>query len=53
MLAEIKTRDERDSSRAHAPLAAAADAYVLDSSALSRDEVLARAIAYVETRKLR
>lgn len=51
VLAEITSRDERDRSRAHAPLVPAADAYVLDSSDLSRDEALARAIAYVETRK--
>lgn len=53
VLAEIKARDERDRSRAHAPLIPAGDAYVLDSSTLSREEVLAKAIAYVETRKAR
>ena len=51
VLAEIKARDARDSSRAHAPLVPAGDAYVLDSSMLSREEALAKAIAYVETRK--
>ncbi|QIG48356.1 (d)CMP kinase [Nordella sp. HKS 07] len=51
VLADIQARDERDRSRAHAPLIPAADAYVLDSSALSREEALAKAIAYVETRK--
>lgn len=53
VLAEIKARDERDSSRAHAPLIPARDAYVLDSSHLSREAALAKAIAYVETRKSR
>ena len=53
VLAEIKARDERDSTRAHAPLIPARDAYVLDSSDLSREAALARAIAYVETRKSR
>ncbi len=53
VLAEIKARDERDSNRAHAPLVPAGDAYVLDSSDLSRDEALAKAIAFVETRKRR
>lgn len=52
VLAEITARDARDRSRAHAPLVPAADAYVLDSSDLSRDEALALAIAYVETRKV-
>lgn len=51
VLAEIKARDERDRTRAHAPLIPAADAYVLDSSNLSRDEALAKAIAYVETQR--
>lgn len=51
VLAEITARDERDRSRAYAPLVPAADAFVLDSSSLSRDEALAKAIAYVETRK--
>lgn len=51
VLAEIKARDERDRNRAHAPLVPADDAYVLDSSDLSRDEALAKAIAFVETRK--
>lgn len=51
VLAEITARDARDSNRAHAPLVPAADAFVLDSSDLSREAALARAIAYVETRK--
>lgn len=53
VLAEIKARDARDSSRAHAPLIPARDAYVLDSSDLSREEALAKAIAFVEARKPR
>ena len=51
VLAEIRARDERDRSRAHAPLIPAADAYVLDSTDLTREEALAAAIAYVESRK--
>jgi len=41
VLAEMKRRDHIDSHREHAPLAAASDAIVVDSTALSIDEVLA------------
>jgi cytidylate kinase len=41
--AELRERDRRDRTRAASPLAAAADAVVIDSSSLSEDEVLARA----------
>ena len=51
VLAEIRARDERDRNRAHAPLVPAKDAYVLDSTHLTREEALAAAIAYVESRK--
>ncbi|MFZ0734989.1 MAG: (d)CMP kinase [Candidatus Sulfotelmatobacter sp.] len=40
--AELRERDRRDRTRAASPLAAAADAVVIDSSAMSEDEVLAR-----------
>jgi cytidylate kinase len=40
--AELRERDRRDRTRAASPLAAAADAVLIDSSALSEDEVLAR-----------
>ena len=40
--AELRERDRRDRTRAASPLVAAADALVLDSTALSEDEVLAR-----------
>ncbi len=39
---DLRARDERDSSRSAAPLKPAEDAYQLDSSALSVDEVVAR-----------
>lgn len=42
VLAEMRSRDERDRGRAESPLKAAADAVVLDSTAMSLDEVLAR-----------
>ncbi len=40
--AELRERDHRDRTRAASPLVAAADAVVIDSTALSEDEVLAR-----------
>jgi cytidylate kinase len=50
VLADIRTRDDRDSSRSTAPLVAAADAMELDTSFLSVDAAVARAIALVEAR---
>ena len=49
--ADLEARDLRDSTRAEAPLVAAPDAMVLDTSALSRDESIAAAIHLIE-RKL-
>ena len=46
LLSEIKERDERDRSRPVAPLVPAADALVLDSTEMTIDEVIARALAY-------
>lgn len=46
--ADLRARDERDINRAEAPLRAAADAVVLDTSDLGRDEAIAAAIAAVE-----
>ena len=40
--ADLRERDRRDRTRAASPLAAAADAVVIDSSSMSEDEVLAR-----------
>jgi cytidylate kinase len=51
VLAEIAARDERDRSRAHAPLVPAKDAYVLETSAMTREEALAAAIRFVEGRR--
>ena len=48
VLADIRARDERDSSRAAAPLEQAADAELLDTSALDAAAAIARAIAIVE-----
>lgn len=46
LLQSLRERDERDQSRECAPLAAAEDAKVLDSSALAIDEVVAQVLAW-------
>ncbi len=51
-LADVERRDRLDSSRRISPLYAAADALVLDTDALSADEVLARLRALVAQRGL-
>jgi cytidylate kinase len=51
ILADIQRRDERDRSRAIAPLKPAADAYVLDTTALDVDGAVRAAIALVEQRR--
>jgi cytidylate kinase len=51
VLADIRARDARDAGRAAAPLVQAADAELLDTSALPIDEAVARAIAIVERRR--
>ncbi|MBN8630379.1 MAG: (d)CMP kinase [Rhodobacterales bacterium] len=51
VLAEVKERDARDMGRADAPLKAAADAVVIDTSAMGIDEAVGTACAVVE-RKL-
>jgi cytidylate kinase len=48
VLADIRARDERDSSRDIAPLRPAADAIVLDTSALDVAEAMAEAIRLCE-----
>lgn len=45
--ADLEARDARDRSRAEAPLVAASDAVLLDTSDLGRDEAIAAAIAIV------
>ena len=51
VLAEVRERDERDMNRADAPLKPAADAVLLDTSVLSIDEAVARAVAEIEKRR--
>jgi cytidylate kinase len=48
--ADLAARDARDTQRSDAPLVAAADAVVLDTSDLGRDEAIAAAIAIVARR---
>ncbi|WP_189398424.1 (d)CMP kinase [Arenicella chitinivorans] len=50
LLESIQARDVRDSSRAESPLKPADDAYVLDTSALSIDEVVACIMDHVNQR---
>lgn len=51
VLADIRTRDERDSKRASAPLLAAPDAATLDTSDLDVAVAIAAAIEIVESKK--
>ncbi|MFQ2000050.1 (d)CMP kinase [Aeromonas veronii] len=48
LLTEIRERDDRDRNRATAPLKPAEDALVVDSTAMTIDEVLAAVLAYAE-----
>jgi len=50
VLAEMAERDRRDSERAAAPLKAAPDAYLLDTSDMDADAAFAAAVAFI-TRK--
>jgi len=50
VLADIRSRDERDSHRDTAPLKAAPDAVLLDTSALSPDAAIAKAVHLVVER---
>ncbi len=51
ILADIRARDARDSSRAAAPLKAAEDAVVLDTTELDAEAAFAEAVAIVERLK--
>jgi cytidylate kinase len=50
VLAELRARDARDATRDVAPMVAAEDALLLDTTDLSIDAAVAEAIAYVESR---
>ncbi len=49
-LAEVRARDERDAGRDVAPLVAAGDAVVIDTSGLGIEEAVARALEVVRAR---
>jgi cytidylate kinase len=51
VLSELRTRDERDAARAAAPLKAAWDATLLDTTALSIDAAMEQAVALVAGRR--
>lgn len=51
VLAEVMARDARDMGRADAPLCAAEDAHTIDTSALSIDEAVTQAIAFVKSKR--
>ena len=50
ILANIQARDKRDMERTVAPLKPAEDAYIIDSSSLSIDEVFSLMTAYIDSR---
>jgi len=50
VLADMRERDERDSTRSAAPLKAATDAFVLDTSDLDADQAFAAALDYVKSK---
>jgi cytidylate kinase len=52
VMIDIQARDERDRTRAAAPLVKADDAYLLDTSELTVDAAIAEAIAAVESKIL-
>jgi CMP/dCMP kinase len=51
VLADVRARDARDAGRATAPMVAAADALVLDTSTMDIDAAVAAAIAAVAARR--
>ena len=51
VLADMRERDARDSARSAAPLVPAADAFVLDTTALSADRVFERVVAHIEAKR--
>jgi cytidylate kinase len=53
VLAEMAERDRRDSERAAAPLIAAPDAWLLDTSNMDADAVFAAALAFIERKGFR
>lgn len=50
VLAQIKERDKRDTERNTAPLKPASDAFIIDSSSLTIDEVFQKMVDYIQSR---
>ena len=50
VLADVQKRDDQDTNRAHAPLAKAADAHLVDSTAMSLEETVQAIAALVRAR---
>ena len=50
LLSEIQERDDRDRNRPVAPLRPAEDALLLDSTSMSIDEVVEKALQYIESK---
>jgi len=50
VLAELQARDQRDRTRANSPLVPAPDAVVIDSTYLTLDQVLARAVELIDAK---
>ena len=53
VLADVEARDKQDRERATAPLVAADDAIVIDTSDLSIDAAVAAAVKIIETKRLK
>lgn len=51
VLADVKTRDARDMNRSEAPMRAAEDAVVIDTSELTIEDAVAAAISVIEARR--
>jgi CMP/dCMP kinase len=51
VLADVKARDDRDMNRAEAPLRAAEDAVVIDTSELAIEEAVASALRVIDARR--
>lgn len=50
VVAELQARDQRDRTRANSPLVPATDAVLIDSTYLTLDQVLARAVEVIDAR---
>jgi cytidylate kinase len=50
VLKELQARDQRDRTRADSPLKPAPDAVLIDSTYLTLDQVLARAVELIDAR---